>query len=48
MSLRKKANFVARLDQDGNTITDGDQVDVGGNEKYVSLCRRHFMQTADL
>ena len=44
----RKANFVARLDEDGNPISEGDQVDVGGNEKYVSLCRKHFMQKVAL
>lgn len=37
-----KATMVVRLDQDGNVLTEGDQVDIGGNEKYVSLCRRHW------
>ncbi|MBF7072135.1 thymidine kinase [Glaciecola sp. MH2013] len=44
----RKANFVARLDEQGNPISEGDQVDVGGNEKYVSLCRKHFMQKGSL
>ncbi len=38
----RKATMVARLDEDGNVVRDGAQVDVGGNEKYVSLCRRHW------
>ena len=29
-------------DSDGNVLTDGAQIAVGGNEKYVSLCRRHW------
>ena len=44
----RKANFVARLDQQGNPISEGDQVDVGGNEKYVSLCRKHFTEKVTL
>jgi thymidine kinase len=44
----RKANFVARLDEQGNPISEGDQVDVGGNEKYVSLCRKHFMEKVPL
>ena len=40
----RKANFVARLDENGDPISEGAQVDVGGNEKYVSLCRKHFME----
>lgn len=38
----KKANFVIRRDQNGNPVTDGQQIEVGGNEKYESLCRTHF------
>lgn len=40
----KKATMVIRKDADGNTVTDGDQVQVGGNESYVSLCRKHFRE----
>jgi len=38
----RKANFVVRLDQDGNAATTGSQVQIGGNESYVSMCRQHF------
>ncbi len=38
----KKANFVIRRDQDGNVVTGGEQIEVGGNERYESLCRSHF------
>ncbi|WP_147108885.1 thymidine kinase [Tateyamaria sp. syn59] len=38
----KKATMVIRQDADGNVITDGAQVQIGGNETYVSLCRRHW------
>lgn len=38
----KKATMVVRQDEDGNVITDGEQVKIGGNETYVSLCRRHW------
>ena len=38
----RKANFVVRLDSAGKAITQGAQVDVGGNEKYESMCRKHF------
>lgn len=40
----KKATMVARIDQDGNAVTDGDQVEVGGNDRYVSLCRKHWCE----
>ncbi|WP_206485525.1 thymidine kinase [Thalassotalea sp. G2M2-11] len=38
----KKANFVIRRDQDGKVATGGEQIEVGGNERYESLCRSHF------
>lgn len=38
----KKATMVIRQDANGKTITDGDQIQIGGNESYVSLCRRHW------
>ncbi len=40
----KKATMVIRQDEDGNVLRDGDQVQVGGNESYVSLCRRHWRE----
>jgi thymidine kinase len=38
----KKATMVIRQDAAGRAITKGDQVQIGGNESYVSLCRRHW------
>jgi len=40
----KKATMVVRQDEDGNTLTEGDQVQIGGNETYVSLCRLHWRE----
>ena len=40
----KKATMVVRQDEDGNTLTEGAQYQVGGNETYVSLCRRHWRE----
>lgn len=40
----KKATMVARKGPDGTVVKDGDQVQIGGNESYVSLCRRHWRQ----
>lgn len=37
-----KANMVVRLDGDGNVLEEGEQVVIGGEEKYVSLCRKHW------
>lgn len=38
----KKATMVIRKAADGTVLTDGDQVAIGGNERYVSLCRKHW------
>ena len=38
----KKATMVIRRGPDGTALKDGDQVQIGGNETYVSLCRRHW------
>ena len=38
----KKATMVVRKGPDGHALRDGDQVVIGGNETYVSLCRRHW------
>ena len=38
----RKATMVVRLDGEGRILEDGDQVAVGGEESYVSLCRRHW------
>jgi len=40
----KKATMVVRMDENGSVTTDGDQVQIGGNETYVSLCRRHWRE----
>lgn len=38
----RKATMVVRQDAQGQPITEGAQVQIGGNETYVSLCRRHW------
>jgi len=38
----RKATMVARLGPDGQAQREGAQVQIGGNESYVSLCRRHW------
>ncbi|MBV7377766.1 thymidine kinase [Maritimibacter dapengensis] len=40
----KKATMVVRQDAAGNVLTDGEQVVIGGNEAYVSLCRKHWRE----
>lgn len=38
----RKARFVLRVDDNGNVVQDGEQVVCGGNDRYISVCRRHF------
>ena len=40
----RKATMVIRQDAEGRAITEGAQVQIGGNETYVSLCRRHWRE----
>lgn len=40
----KKATMVVRQDDNGIVLTEGDQVQIGGNETYVSLCRKHWRE----
>ena len=38
----RKATMVLRIGADGQPIRGGEQIKVGGNESYISVCRRHF------
>lgn len=38
----RKATMVVRLDAEGKATQEGAQIEIGGNERYLSLCRRHF------
>ena len=38
----KKAIMTVRLSEEGKPIKAGEQIHIGGNESYVSMCRRHF------
>ena len=40
----RKASMVLRLDQSGKPYADGEQVVIGGNERYVSVCRKHYKE----
>lgn len=43
----RKANFVAKVNDKGDIIQEGEQIEIGGNEKYVSLCRKHYCEKTD-
>jgi thymidine kinase len=39
-----KATMVVRVKADGTVEREGAQIEIGGNERYVPLCRKHFSQ----
>jgi len=39
-----KATMNLRTDEKGNAIKEGSQVEIGGNERYVAMCRKHFRE----
>ena len=41
----KKATMVVRMDEQGQPLIDGEQIQIGGNETYTSLCRKHWRKT---
>lgn len=43
----KKATMVVRTDDTGVVLKEGAQVQIGGNETYVSLCRRHWREAME-
>lgn len=38
----RKAIMNIRFDAENHKITEGKQIEIGGNERYVSVCRKHF------
>ena len=40
----RKATMIVRVDDKGEIVREGEQVEIGGNERYLSLCRLHFNQ----
>lgn len=41
----RKATMVVRVSPEGAVEREGSQVEIGGNDRYVSLCRRHFSES---
>ena len=41
----RKATMVVRVSPTGTVEHAGQQVEIGGNERYVPLCRRHFAES---
>lgn len=44
----RKAIINARVDDDGNILTDGEQVLIGGNDRYITLCRNCYRKLSNL
>ena len=40
----KKATMNLRVDANGDVLLEGEQYEVGGNERYTSVCRKHFKE----
>ncbi len=40
----RKATMNLRVDQSGVAVRQGQQTEIGGNDRYVALCRRHFSE----
>ncbi len=40
----RKAGMVLRVDENGDPVREGAQVEIGGNDRYVPVCRRHFKE----
>ena len=40
----RKATMNLRIDAEGDAVREGAQTEIGGNDRYVALCRRHFME----
>jgi thymidine kinase len=40
----RKATMNLRINGDGSIAREGDQIEIGGNERYIAVCRRHFKE----
>ena len=40
----RKATMNLRVDAEGNAVAAGEQTEIGGNDRYIALCRRHFFE----
>lgn len=43
----RKATMNLRVGADGRTVAEGRQTEIGGNERYVALCRRHHAEAIE-
>lgn len=40
----RKAIMNLRIDAEGSAVTTGDKIEIGGNDRYTALCRKHFFE----
>ena len=40
----RKATMNLRVDGAGRAVREGAQTEIGGNDRYVALCRKHFSE----
>ena len=40
----RKATMNLRVDDQGHAVAAGAQTEIGGNDRYIALCRRHFFE----
>ena len=44
----RKATMVVRVDKDGEVVTEGSKIQIGGNDQYTPVCRKHFRKRTKL
>ena len=44
----RKSTMNLRIDEAGRAVIDGAQTEIGGNDRYVAMCRKHFMEARNL
>jgi len=40
----RKATMNARIDESGQMVYGGEQIEIGGNTRYIAVCRKHYMK----
>lgn len=40
----RKSTMNLRVDENGDAVIDGAQTEIGGNDRYVAMCRKHFAE----
>ena len=44
----RKATMVVRVDENGKVVTEGSKIQIGGNDIYTPVCRKHFRKRTKL